>query len=519
MMAELSYQQLVEKNKQLENRAKRLSEDKANLFLIHHLLEMLTPEGDIGSQLMNVLIGLGQCLGGTNIEIYYYAGQQLNYLDLLGSVKSLDKISDDFVVEIFESKEFIEKPSTESSSFLVGAKQSNAWDWGFPLEVNNKMIGAIKVNNAMGSVLLRDYLTPFFRHLALILNNQIITQSEEAANKAKSDFLAVMSHEIRTPMNAILGMAERLLKPGLTESERLQYAEVVCRSGNGLLLLLNDILDLSKIEAGKIRLHQVSFSPIKLLAELRLLFSDQIDRKGLALEIETELDYQQMYLADTDRLTQMLSNLINNAIKFTSRGGIQIKVTEVKRMKRNALLEFSVTDSGIGISENKQALLFKAFSQVDSSISRQYGGTGLGLSIVHQLAYLMKGTVGCQSTPGKGSKFWFRVRVGLDNSQAGDNLPERSADIQTDFNKDFIGNIVLSGTQAAEVKQLVDQLENLLAEQMFAAIRCFKELKEQLKDTKLEKQLLELEMLISNMEFEAAAEFLTRLLKHIELDL
>ncbi len=522
MISEADYLQLQEKNKKLQARVRRLSEDKANLFLIQNLLEKISPEGDIDEQLKNVLIGLGQCLGGTNIEIYYYADEQLNHIDLFGHVTVLKEITDPFVNEIFEQKDFIERKSSNSTSFLVDAKQSNAWDWGFPLLIDQTMLGAIKVTNAMGSVLLRDYLTPFFSHLTLILNNQIITKSKETANKAKSEFLAVISHEIRTPMNAILGMAEQLIAQNLNDYERIKFANIILKSGRSLLVLLNDILDLSKIEAGKIHLENSPFYPNDLLIEQQLLFSSQTEKKGLELTVDCAFNEHQQYLADTDRLAQMLANLVNNAIKFTAKGVIHISAREVSCTRHTSTLEFSVQDTGTGIAEDKQSLLFKAFSQVDSSISRQYGGTGLGLSIVLQLSQLMNGKVGCESTLGEGSRFWFRVTVDSVNSDHISTVSHHSikqARLPSQRCPTIMKGIpVLTEQEQQKIKQLVEKLNDLLAENMFSAINCFKELKNTFKDDVILQQLIILEGLINDMNFDQAKHFLNEFVKQLNLD-
>ena len=231
----------------------------------------------------------------------------------------------------------------------------------------------------------------------------------EAANVAKSRFLATMSHEIRTPMNGILGMAQLLLMPDLRESARNDYARTILSSGQTLLTLLNDILDLSKIEAGKLQLESTVFAPDSLLHEISKLFAGAAQAKGLQLGCQWQGRSGQRYQADSHRLRQMLSNLLGNAIKFTSQGCIDIVGSEIESDGEVALLEFAVSDTGIGVPADKLDLLFRPFSQTDNSITREFGGSGLGLSIVRNLATLMGGEVGVDSEPGKGSRFWFRV--------------------------------------------------------------------------------------------------------------
>ena len=246
-------------------------------------------------------------------------------------------------------------------------------------------------------------------------------QAAEAANVAKSRFLATMSHEIRTPMNGILGMAQLLMMPNLPEAGRLDYARTILNSGQTLLTLLNDILDLSKVEAGKLDLELKPFEPAQLLHETGLLFAATAAHKGLALT-DGWHGQAQHYLGDGHRLRQMLANLVGNAIKFTTHGAIRVEARELDGGEASAQVEFAVIDSGMGIPEEQQAQLFRPFSQADSSTTRQFGGTGLGLSIVRSLAQLMGGDAGVASTPGQGSRFWFRiglarVAAGTDNRQ------------------------------------------------------------------------------------------------------
>lgn len=232
----------------------------------------------------------------------------------------------------------------------------------------------------------------------------------EAANLAKSRFLATMSHEIRTPMNGILGMSQLLLMDERLDSELRDYAQTVQASGQTLLALLNDILDLSKVEAGKVVLSPQLFAPAQLLEEVGLLFAQPASAKGLAIET-CWLGPAAYFEADTNRLRQILSNLIGNGIKFTKVGFVRIEGRVIEAGGAQALLEFSVSDSGIGISPEQQARLFQPFSQADSSTTREYGGTGLGLSIVRSLARLMGGDAGVESVLGEGARFWFRIRV------------------------------------------------------------------------------------------------------------
>ncbi len=270
--------------------------------------------------------------------------------------------------------------------------------WSYPIQQDGKFVG---------SVVTFLNITDRKRTETELLKAK---EGAEAANLAKSEFLANISHEIRTPMNGIIGMTDLALETDLSP-EQAEYLQMVKGSADGLLTLLNDILDFSKMEAGKLELDYLNFNLRKSLGEVVKTLAISAQQKGLEFIFDVSPEVPAGVIGDPARLRQVLVNLVGNAIKFTERGEVEVSVRTEAESVEGTILRFSVRDTGIGIPSDKQHKVFNAFSQADSSTTRKYGGTGLGLTIANQLVALMGGKIWVESDLGKGSTFCFTVQL------------------------------------------------------------------------------------------------------------
>ncbi|NTU42954.1 MAG: hypothetical protein HGA78_07855 [Nitrospirales bacterium] len=460
---------------QLKERARKLAMEKSYLQLVNNLITNLSSVAGLEETAEKIVQLIVNNLGGTNVTLYYRIDSEIFSVDVYGKKGSLSQPDDDLVIRVFDSREFIEIRHDFTETKMLTPEFTKSSDWAFPLTVGERLMGALKMEGMLLSAAeVRDQLKPFFSYSALVLKNEIENYSrlketfdqvqqmnEQLTEKAedlrkkgkeledsrralirivddlnlktdelekanaklreldtlKSMFIASMSHELRTPLNSIIGFSSILVNEwlGPLSSEQKENLAIILRSGKHLLSLINDVIDVSKVEAGIIEKNFDDFDIYDLIAEAATTFAKDISGRHLELKIESV--HQQMH-TDRRRLLQCVLNLISNAVKFTEEGSITVQAVITETANPDAweeIMEISVTDTGIGIDEENLPKLFNAFVRLDSPLKAKIPGTGLGLYLTKKLLIeILKGEIICQSSEGKGSRFLIKVPLRIE---------------------------------------------------------------------------------------------------------
>ena len=425
---------LEEEIKHLKQRLRKSVQEKSYLLLIVHLINKISAVPGLEALIQNMLQGIADVIGGTNLKLYYWIDEELFHADVYGKREKLTQLNDPAVQEVQEKLEPLELTHDFEKAYMTTAEfDTQAYTWVLPLLVGQELVGILKLEGlSIGMHELYQQIPTFFNYAALVLKNEISSQSRleqayqqlsqevierrrienelrqakeaaEQAAHAKSVFLANMSHEIRTPMNAILGFSQ-LLSERNTDPRWQRYLNAINNSSKSLLRIINDILDLSKIEAGKIELQLQPTQLSQLCQELNTLMSLSFEQKGLSFQIELPPHCPEWLELDGLRLRQVLLNLLGNALKFTEQGQVTLQSSYAPQSDETGELSLSVSDTGIGIAPEQQNQIFEAFEQLS-----QATGTGLGLTISRSLVQLMGGELLLESTPGKGSIFTIHL--------------------------------------------------------------------------------------------------------------
>jgi signal transduction histidine kinase/CheY-like chemotaxis protein len=349
--------------------------------LIQKLDSIIEEKLEIGHIVLGTLFSMGQPAA---IELYKAIKAKYIMGEIVRVIDSLNK----------PRQQYLTKLTVDENKSVVRARE-----WGIILAITVVLASTFTFGNIIKRIKRQQQLY------------EQLNESEKKVREAgiiKENFMACMSHEIRTPMNAMLGFTNLLEKEQLNEKSR-EFVRAIQKSGENLLEIINDILDFSKIKAGMMRIVSNPFSLRELLDSVKTMFAEKIKPKNLGFKVNTENSIPDLLTGDAVRLTQILVNLVNNAIKFTDHGGIEINITAGKKSEDRIDISFSVKDTGIGIASHKMEAIFERFQQADEDTTRKYGGTGLGLTIVKQLVELQNGTIQVSSVLNKGTEFIFFI--------------------------------------------------------------------------------------------------------------
>jgi signal transduction histidine kinase/CheY-like chemotaxis protein len=440
---------LKKENTRLQERARKLALEKSWLQLMITLINRLSTTPGLQDTIDNMLQSVANIIGGTNTSIYYFIDQEIYYADVLGARRQVEEIDDPQVNQVLVKGEFMDFEDTFVLTMMKTSKFAKAWTWVYPLKVGAEIIGVFKMENMhIGVSDLKKILPSFFNYAAMILKNEIFSQTRlqkaydeldrsnqalmreiaereryeqeleraktaaEAANRAKSAFLANMSHELRTPLNAVLGFSELMAQDPEATPQQGETLDIINRSGRHLLTLINDVLNMSKIEAGIIQLENRPIDLRELVRDIGDMMRGRAEEKGLQLLLEQSSAFPRFINADDAKLRHILINLLGNAMKFTQKGVIKLRLDATPGANTQQLtLACEVEDTGPGIAPENREKIFLPFVQVGNGGTTK--GSGLGLAISRQFVELMGGAIQVKSELGKGSIFRFQVPVAL----------------------------------------------------------------------------------------------------------
>jgi len=412
--------------KRLEQRMRRLAEEKANLELVNQLMVRLSALPGLDNMVHSMLQALLDTIGGTNLYLYYWIDDQIHCADVYGERRVLDDIDDPRILQAMESQQPEEYVHGVEDSQLLNVALANSWTWVLPLLVGQDLVGVLRIDNLnVGTRDLRRHLQTFLTYAAAVLKNEILgytrllrinqelrvangclaeaRDAAEAASRAKTTFLANMSHELRTPLNSVLGFAQLLGRDATLPETHRQYLGAIEHSGQHLLELINDILELSRIEAGRLTLRTTAFNLRELPVSLVEMLQVRAQNKQLELRLDCPESLPGQVEGDVYHLRQVLINLLGNAIKYTDQGTVTLRVQWHDRRAY-----FEVADTGAGVAEEDLERLFDPFFQAGSAVNRP-DSTGLGLTISRDYVRLMGGDIGVESLVGMGSRFFFTI--------------------------------------------------------------------------------------------------------------